>query len=765
MAFFTVVVAAGFSQDAGPSGQVSPLAATGPDADAGSWKMIVLSGPTQIAVPAPAPVTDASYQAELASIKTSQAQITPEQRQAVSSWIGSGALKWSQILLELVARADLPPEPNPDGTYPVPDPNNPFAFPQYPFGNPPYAARAYSYVAVAQYEALKVAWYYKYLYNRPAPSKVDSGVQALAPAVDLPAYPSEDAVLSGVTTALLQLLFPTSVEEITLAAGQQRQAALLSGRAAASDIAAGLALGQAVAAVFSARASSDGMKAAGGTPAVWQAMADAARARGEIPWQSLENPPRPPMLPLFGNVKAWMMTPADIVKERPGAPPSTSSPQMAQELAEVKHAVDNITRDQLATVYKWADGVSTPTPPGHWNFIAEPYIAKAQFSEVRAARALALLNMAMHDAAVGCWDAKFTYFNPRASQLDPSIRTVVALPNFPSFTSGHSTFSAAAAAVLSYLFPDGAAYFDAQKEEAALSRLYGGIHYRSDIEVGKDHGKRIAGYTLRFAQSDGADTGAASIPPTAAGEILDAAGYRAQVAPGSIAAVFGSDLSADSIPADMVPLPTSLDGSSMSFNDSIPAPFFSVSPNQATIQIPWELQGLSSATLTLMRANGSASTISVPLAAVAPAVFSVNQQGGGQGTVTIASTGMLAAPPGSVPGTITRAAMRGEFISIQCTGLGAVNNPPATGAATLDFSSTTTTHVTVLLNGVSLPASFAGLSPGSVGLFRVDVQIPDDSQTGDAIPLALVVGGATSNTVTIAIQPREEMRRPIGRRR
>ena len=113
--------------------------------------------------------------------------------------------------------------------------------------------------------------------------------------------------------------------------------------------------------------------------------------------------------------------------------------------------------------------------------------------------------MAMHDAAVACWDAQFTYFNPRPSQLDPAIRTAIGLPNFPSYTSGHSTFSAAAAEVLSYLFPSGAATFDAQKKEAAISRLYGGIHYRPDIEVGKDHGKRVGGYTVRFARLDGAD--------------------------------------------------------------------------------------------------------------------------------------------------------------------------------------------------------------------------------------------------------------------
>ena len=228
-------------------------------------------------------------------------------------------------------------------------------------------------------------------------------------------------------------------------------------------------------------------------------------ARGEIPWKSMETPPRPPMLPLFGKVRAWMMTPDDIVRERPGPAPSTSSGLMARELAEVKQAVNHLTREQLAIVYKWADGVSTPTPPGHWNFIAEPYVSHAQLSEVRAARAFALLNMTMHDAAVGCWDAKFTSFNPRPSQLDSEIRTVIGLPNFPSYTSGHSTFSAAAAEVLSYLFPSGAAYFDAQKEDAAISRLYGGIHYRFDIDVGKDHGKRIGGYTVTFARHDGAD--------------------------------------------------------------------------------------------------------------------------------------------------------------------------------------------------------------------------------------------------------------------
>jgi membrane-associated phospholipid phosphatase len=175
---------------------------------------------------------------------------------------------------------------------------------------------------------------------------------------------------------------------------------------------------------------------------------------------------------------------------------------MVQELAEVKQAVDNLTREQLAIAYKWNDGAGTYTPPGHWNDIAAEHIRDARMSEVRAARAFALLNMAMHDAAVGCWESKFFYFNPRPSQLDASIKTPIGLPNFPSFSSGHSTFSASATVVLSYLFPAAAGDFTAMRDEAAISRLYGGIHYRSDIEGGKAHGVRIGSYTVQFAQQD-----------------------------------------------------------------------------------------------------------------------------------------------------------------------------------------------------------------------------------------------------------------------
>jgi hypothetical protein len=485
--------------------QLQPVTPVSLDETAGDWGMIVLASSSAIAVAAPTDVTSDAYKSELASIKTIQQNLTQEQKDIIEYWSAGGVIRWNQFLRELVARFNLPPAPLPNDTYPIPDAENPFADPGFPFSNPPYAARAYSYVSVAQFEALKSAWHYKFLYNRPSPAKVDNGIQSLMPITDLPAYPSEDATLSGVSVEMLKSLFPAALKEITLKAAEQRNAALWSGKATASDISAGLALGKAVAAQVLLRASTDGMRTATGSKTIWDGYVADCEARGETPWKSQDLPVRPPLLMAFGKVKAWNLTADQIVSERPVAPPSTSAEQMQTELDELKYYSENITRERLAIVHKWADGVGTSTPPGHWNDIATEYIHEGNMSEVRVARAYALLNMSLHDAAVACWETKFFYFNPRPSQLDTSIKTCTGLPNFPAYTSGHSTFSSAAATVLSHLFPAGTDTFNSLASEASLSRLYGCIHYRSDIEMGMQHGKALAGYTINFALQDGAD--------------------------------------------------------------------------------------------------------------------------------------------------------------------------------------------------------------------------------------------------------------------
>jgi membrane-associated phospholipid phosphatase len=124
---------------------------------------------------------------------------------------------------------------------------------------------------------------------------------------------------------------------------------------------------------------------------------------------------------------------------------------------------------------------------------------------LRSTRTFAYLNMAIMDAGISCWDAKYYYHYPRPIQTMPGFKTILGTPNFPSYTSGHSTFSAAAAEVLAYIFPAEATYCRDWAQEAADSRVYAGIHYRFDAEAGLDQGKNVAQYTINKAKLDKAD--------------------------------------------------------------------------------------------------------------------------------------------------------------------------------------------------------------------------------------------------------------------
>lgn len=476
------------------------------DINAGTWKTILLSAPTEFPVAVPVAVTTPDYIAQMNEIKTWQANLTRNEKKLVQYWGAGAVLRWNEILRELVAKHNLPPYQNPDGTYPVPNANNPLAYPQFPFANPPYAARAYAYVAAAQYDALVAAWHYKKLYNRPAPYVTDPSINALLPKSDLPSYPSEDAVVAAVVGEMMKLLFPGDQDFIQQKIEEHKKARIIAGANVRSDIEAGEALGKQVAQKFVTRARGDRAGAAVGNQTIWTQMENDAIARGEIPWISQENPKRPGMLVLFGRVKTWLFDSLTMVTTiRPGPPPSTSSQQFKDELVEIYNFSKNLTEEQRRIAHFWADGIGTYTPPGHWNAIAASDFVRQNFSEVRWARNMALLNMSLMDAAVACWDAKYLYFNPRPSQMDPRIKTVTGLPNFPSYTSGHSTFSGAAATILGHIIPSRANDYTNMAKEASLSRIYGAIHYRSDCEKGLETGYKIGEYAKQRARTDGAE--------------------------------------------------------------------------------------------------------------------------------------------------------------------------------------------------------------------------------------------------------------------
>ena len=275
------------------------------DANAGVWKPILLSAPTDVSVAAPAATNTPDYIAQVNEIKSYQADLTEEEKKMVKYWSAGAVLRWNEILRELVAKHNLPPYQNDDGTYPIPSANNPLAYPLFPFANPPYAARAYAYVSAAQYDALVAAYYYKSQFNRKAPYNVDSSVNVLIPKSDLPSYPSEDAVVAGAAIEMLKLLFPGDQDYVQAKAEEHKRARLIAGANVRSDIEAGEALGKAVAQKFVARARTDRAGAAVGNPELWKKLEDDCMARGETPWYSLDLPKRPPMLPFFSKVKTF----------------------------------------------------------------------------------------------------------------------------------------------------------------------------------------------------------------------------------------------------------------------------------------------------------------------------------------------------------------------------------------------------------------------------------------------------------------------------
>jgi len=482
-----------------------PLQPANQDLNAGSWKLVLLSRPDSFPVAVPAATTSPLYVADLNEIKGYQAHLSGDLQGKIKYWSAGGVLRWNEVMRDLMAKYNLPPYQNPDGSYPAPSSANPFAYPLFPFSNPPYAARAYAYVSAAQYDALVACWYYKNQFKRPAPYTVDPAINALAGKSALPSYPSEGAVLAGVTAEMMKLLFPGEIANIQQKLQDQELALIASGAATRSDITAGENLGRQIAEVFIARGRADNAGKAIGTSTDWNNFVTVTQAKGQTPWFSLELPARPPQLPLFGKVKGFLCDSAAIVALRPGPPPSTSSDQMKQETLDAYNTIKNPSREQMRIVQFWADGVGTYTPPGHWNAIAAEDFVTKNYSEVRWARNMALLNMAEMDAAISCWDIKYYYFNPRPTQMDPRIKTLTGIPNFPSYVSGHSMFSFAAATVLGHIIPDRASAYTAMAQEAANSRVYAGIHYAIDCDAGRTVGQNVGNVAINRAKIDGAE--------------------------------------------------------------------------------------------------------------------------------------------------------------------------------------------------------------------------------------------------------------------
>jgi membrane-associated phospholipid phosphatase len=471
------------------------------DVAAGSWKTFILASSADVVVAAPKLVTDAAYLKEIDSLKTVVIPaLTSAQKTAIQYWGAGAVLRWNEIGRELAARYNQPPAANAAGVYPVPNAADPLADPRFPFANPPYTARALAYLSVAQYDALVSAWKYKYQNNRKAPYVVDPSIKPLLPVTTIPTYPSEDAVVAQASYVILLAMFPGEGPFLTEKLAEAKNVRLWAGMNVGSDVSAGASLGAAVATKVMVRAKTDGMSAANNQTIVPDLIAHSKSLGFVTPWASQEIPARPPMLPNYGTVKTFNFDRATMESIRPAKPYLEGSAEFKKDLAELETINKNQTRNQAAIANYWADGPGSYTPPGHWHRYACSAGVEAKYSEVRMARMLAYVGTALMDAGIACWETKYFYYSPRPQQF--GLKTSVGLPNFPSYTSGHSTFSFAAATVLNSFFPEKTSLFNGYAQEASDSRVYGLIHFRVDCSMGGKHGKAIGDFAVKRAQLD-----------------------------------------------------------------------------------------------------------------------------------------------------------------------------------------------------------------------------------------------------------------------
>lgn len=277
----------------------------------------------------------------------------------------------------------------------------------------------------------------------------------------------------------------------------------------------------------------------------WRADDGATRKGDHVPgkapgvWRPTPPELLPALLPHWSSVAPFALT--DPAKFRPAAPPALDSAEYAAAFKDVKALGDRRsearTVEQTLIAWFWADEAGSVTPPGHWNRIAQGVALRKKTTLAENARLFALLNVALADAAVCCWDCKFkhNFWRPvtaiRAAPLtlpsppsggegrvrgdgDPDWAPLIATPPFPAYVSGHSTFSAAAATVLADFFggdefefetdSDGLkglsrkfTRFSAAAEEAGRSRIYGGIHWEFDNQEGLALGKAVGRHVTR----------------------------------------------------------------------------------------------------------------------------------------------------------------------------------------------------------------------------------------------------------------------------
>jgi hypothetical protein len=339
--------------------------------------------------------------------------------------------------------------------------------------DPVGASRAYALVAVAMHDAAIAAEHWNDVHGGSASQRSE--------------YPAVRAAIAGAASRVLAYAFP---EHPAARLDQQADDASLevvaAGAAGQPAAAAGLELGREVAERVIARARQDGAE---------------RKWKGEVPrfrgaWRPPPGSAARPVAPLAGSWRTWVLPSGDAL--RPPPPPGYASRRYRAEAQEVLDVHRRLTTEQKRVADFWAGEEGTELPPGRWLRVTLEYLRhEPRMSEASAARVMALLAVAMADAGIAAWDAKYAYWTTRPENairdlgLHPSFKPYLDTPFFPAYVSGHAVYSGAAAEVLAHLFPGDADMWRRRAQEAALSRVYGGIHFPMDSDVGLPMGEQI----------------------------------------------------------------------------------------------------------------------------------------------------------------------------------------------------------------------------------------------------------------------------------
>lgn len=324
-----------------------------------------------------------------------------------------------------------------------------------------FGSRSFAYLSLAQYNAAVAA--------DEAKTRGD--------------HASVSAAVAGASATVLGAFYPDQAANFDAQVADQESGLQWPGEKH-DDFAAGEAVGRAVGAAVVASAATDRFTSSvtGVTVPV-------------CPGCWVSAPGKVPVFPRLNEMRPFFLTAAN--QFRPGPPPAFGSPEYLAALAEVRFYSDNRTPEEDSIAKFWATPGGFSVGASYANQIATTEIRKFHLDEIRAAHVLALMNMAAMDAFIASHDAKYTYWMIRPSQADPGIVPDIPLPNHPSYTSNHAAVTGCSMAVLAALFPSEADHLNGLADQAGISRIYGGIHYRFDMNAGLALGRTIASYALQ----------------------------------------------------------------------------------------------------------------------------------------------------------------------------------------------------------------------------------------------------------------------------